>query len=430
MRLIWTGCRVVFLAAFLLCSIAPAQRPGSGSHTGSSAPAGNTPGSVGSPGASPSTNYPGSTNFPGSASNPTSPNGWPSSRPIFLSGRVLFADGVKPNTDIRIERVCGGMPRLEAHTDSKGQFSFEIGQNAILDTDAADAMSGPPGRPVGGIGNPGQGTMGNGVNRNANWNCELRASYPGYRSDVVELANHRFLDDPNVGTIILHRLGSGETAGTISLTTSLVPKHAQKDYEKGVELAEKGKFEDAEKRFLAATATYPKYAIAWFALGELQQREGHTEAARRSYQSAIAADAKYASPYNQLALLSAQGQEWEAAANYSQQAIALDSVDFPSSLWYNALANFQLKKPEEAQKSIQELLRIDTAHRYPEAEHLYARMLLTQGNYDSAVTHLRAYLAIAPNGQGAAAAKELLGKLDQAKLDQAQLNQAKTAPSK
>jgi tetratricopeptide (TPR) repeat protein len=295
-----------------------------------------------------------------------------------------------------------------------------MGQNAILDTDVADTASGMPGRPVGGFGNPGVGTTGNGDNRNANWNCELRASYPGYRSDVVELSNHRFLDDPNVGTIILHRLGNGESAGTISLTSALVPKHAQKDYEKGVELAEKGKFEDAEKRLLAATAAYPKYAIAWFALGELQQREGHTEAARKSYESAIAADAKYASPYDQLALLSAEGQEWQAAANYSQQAIALDSVDFPSSLWYNALANYRLNHSEEAEKTLRELLRVDTAHHYPEAERLYAQMLLTQGNYDGAATHLHAYLAIAPKGQGAAAAKELLGKLDQ----------AKTAPAK
>lgn len=414
MRRFWTGCYVFFLLALQSGAVVFAQKTGGATNSGGSSGS-NGPGSIGSPGTAGSTNFPGSANYPGSASNPSSPTNWPSSRPTFLSGRVLFADGMKPNSDIRIERVCGGIARLEGHTDSKGQFSFQVGQNSMVDTDVADSMPGVPGRPVGGTGNPGIETIGNGVNRNANWNCELRASYPGYRSDVVELSSHRFLDDPNVGAIILHRLGSGESAGTISLTTALVPKHAQKEYEKGVELAEKGKFEDAEKRLLAATDAYPKYAIAWFALGELEQREGHTEAARKSYESAIAADAKYASPYDQLALLSAQGQEWQAAANYSQQAIALDSVDFPSSLWYNALANFQLKKPEEAQKSVQELLRIDTAHRYPEAERLYAQMLLTQGNYDSAATHLRAYLSIAPNAEGAAAAKELLGKLDEAK---------------
>jgi len=323
---------------------------------------------------------------------------------------------VKPNSDIRIERVCGGVARLEGHTDSKGQFSFQLGQNAVVDTDAADPLSGGFGRPGGGFGNTGSGgsrgtdTSGS----NALWNCELRASYPGYRSDLLELSSHRSSDDPNVGTILLHHFGRS-SGGTISLTTALVPKHAQKDYEKGVQLAEKGKFEEAEKHLLNATADYPKYAIAWFALGQLQQREGNPDSARKSYAAAIAADGKYASPYDQLALLSAQGREWEAAANYSKQAIALDSVDYPSSLWYNAVANYQLNKPTDAEKSLRELLRMDTRHRYPEAENMYAQVLLSKGNDAEAVTHLRTYLAIAPNAKGAAAAKQLLARLDQTK---------------
>lgn len=403
--------------AFLSITIAPAfaQKGGSTGGTSGGGATGSGAGSAGVPNGSNTTNYPGSTNFPGST-NPSSPGVWQPSRPIFLSGRVLFDDGASPNSDIRVERVCNGTARLEAHTDRKGQFSFQVGQNGSVDTDASDPASGGYGRSGGGFGNSGVGGFGSGANTGPNnlWGCELRASYPGYRSDVVELGSHRSSDDPNVGTIILHRLG-GSSAGTISLTTALVPKHAQKDYEKGVQLAEKGKFEEAEKRFQDATATYPKYAIAWFALGQVQQREGNAESARKSYDAAIAADAKYASPYDQLALLSAQAQQWESAAKYSQQVIALDSVDYPSSLWYNAIANYHLNKPEEVQKSLRELLRLDTTHHYPEAESMYAQVLLYQGNNAEAATHLRAYLAIAPNAKGAAAAKEMLTKLDQAK---------------
>ena len=49
-------------------------------------------------------------------------------RPIFLSGRVLFDDGSKPSRDIVIQRVCMGNPRPEGYTDSKGHFSFQLGQ--------------------------------------------------------------------------------------------------------------------------------------------------------------------------------------------------------------------------------------------------------------------------------------------------------------
>lgn len=416
MRSTWTGRHVhflCFLAAFSVVTISPAfaQRGGNQSSSGSSAGGAAGTGNVGSTGRTPSINNPNYGNIP------SSPNVWQNTRPIFLSGRVMFDDGSRPNSDIRVERVCGGNARLEGHTDSKGQFSFQLGQNAMIDTDASDSMSPAYGRSGGTFG--GSNNMGGFGNRDSTFNnalfgCELRASYPGYRSDLLELASHRSSDDPNVGTIILHRLGASE-GSTVSLTTALVPKHAQKDYEKGVQLAEKGKFEEAEKHLLDATDAYPKYAIAWFALGQLQQREGKTEAARKSYETAIAADAKYVSPYDQLALLSAQGQEWEAAAKYSKQAITLDAVDYPSSFWYNAVANYQLRKVDEVEKSIQALLRVDKVHRYPEAENMYAQVLLSKGNYDEAATHLRTYLTIAPKASGAGQAREQLTKIEQAK---------------
>lgn len=410
----WSGQRIWFsvLACFVIAlPQARGQRAGSASSAGSTS---NGTG-LGSSNRSNTSNFPSTTN-----NNPSLPGVWQNSGAIFLSGRVMFDDGMKANSDIRIERVCAGSSRLEAHTDSRGQFSFQVGQNALVDTDASSQGSGGYdgyGRTNGsGTGSSVPRSLGGTSNNPTNplQGCELRASYPGYRSDVLELGHHRATDDPNVGTLILHRLG-GATAGTISLTTALVPKKAQKDYEKGVQLAEKGKFEDAEKHFSDAAAEYPKYAIAWFALGQLQQRDGSTEAAKKSFETAIEADSKYASPYDQLALLSAQGQDWEGAANYSGQAIAIDSVDYPSSFWYNALANYHLKKVAEAEKSLQRLLQLDKVHHYPQAENMYAQLLLSKGDYAEAATHLRAFLAVAPNAKDAAAAKEQLARLAQAK---------------
>ncbi len=201
-------------------------------------------------------------------------------RPIFLSGKVMFDDGSKPTMDIRIERVCSGSPHLEGHTDSKGRFSFQVGQNQGLDMDAADSSPGGIfGRPGGmgstsGMGsNSGMGTRGGLGGASAMWGCELRASYPGYRSDVVELGTRHSMDDPEVGTIILHRLTNVQGT-TISLTSALAPKGAQKSYEKGMQLAAKSKFEEAEKRLSEATQLYPKYAAAWYALGQLEQQQG------------------------------------------------------------------------------------------------------------------------------------------------------------
>lgn len=336
-------------------------------------------------------------------------------RSIFLSGKVMFDDGTPTNSEIRIERVCGINALFQAHTDSKGRFSFQLENNGLegVDTDPADAAgSGYPSRQT----NPQNNGSGRSSSYDRYWNCELRAAYPGYRSDVVELSGRRPLDNPDVGTIILHRLANVKGT-TISLTTALAPKHAQKDYVKGVQLAEKDKFDEAEEHFLKATDAYPKYALAWFALGQVQQKQNKMEEARKSFQAAAAADSKFVSPYDQLALLAGRDGKWEDAANFSKQVIELNPVEFPSDFWYNAVANYNLKKMDAAEKSAQELLKIDTKHQFPEAESMLAQIYLQKGDTAEAAAHLKAYLALAPNAKNADALKMELLKLEQAKAE-------------
>ena len=412
------------LAVLLICGLSVAseamlaQQGGTqGSSGGASAPPG---AASGGGGGGRTTNNPNNNPnpYPIPQNNPNNPNneGPFANRPIFLSGKVMFDDGSPANREIRIERVCGATQRLEAYTDSKGRFSFQLGGNNVLDTDASSSGIGSGagfGRPQQAGGNSPFSRDGRGGLSDGMFGCEIRAVYPGYRSDTVPLATHHSLDDPDLGTIILHRLANVQ-GSTISLTTAAAPKPAMKSYEKGLQLSEKGKFEEAEKRFLEATDTYPKFAAAWFALGQVQQRENKAAEARKSYEAAIEADKKYVSPYDQLALLSAQGGSWEDAAKYSQQAIDLNPVEFPSAFWYNAIANYNLKKTDEAEKSVKALLKIDTRHRYPQAESMLAQFAVNRGDYAEAATHLRTYLSLAPNAKDADALKAQLQKIDEA----------------
>jgi len=421
MRILWADRRLILVSALLTfgfgvqpayCQSKTPSAPAPGGGNGGNVP---SPGSPGAPSRSVG-NVPNGTipNNNGTFGNDTT--NFPQ-RTIFLSGRVLFDDGTPPNNEIRIERVCGANPRFEAHTDSKGRFSFQLGSNMTgeIDTDPADAD-------VGGFG-PRDRQMSSqpgGVpalaRSNPYWNCELRASYPGYRSDVVELGTRRALDNPDVGTIVLHRLVNVKGT-TVSVTSALAPKKAQKDFQKGVQLAEKGKFDEAEKHLQQATDLYPKYAVAWFALGQVQEKENKTDEARKSFQSAAAADNRYVSPYDQLALLAARNQKWDEAANYSKQAIDLNPVEFPSSFWYNAIANYNLKKIDDAKKSTEALLKLDTRHQFPEAESMLAQIYLQKADYDQAAAHLKAYLALVPNAKNADTLKAALLKIEQAKAE-------------
>ena len=56
-------------------------------------------------------------------------SGPPTRRNIYLSGRVVLDSGVPPPDPVPIECVCNGRSRVETYTDTKGKFSFRVGQN-------------------------------------------------------------------------------------------------------------------------------------------------------------------------------------------------------------------------------------------------------------------------------------------------------------
>ncbi len=409
----WTNRSFVVLIAAMLAGTGPqllGQQHGS-APAGASAP-------------SPTAGTRGNPNVPGTQPSLT-PNGTNNStnnpfpdRAIFLAGKVVFDDASPLNSDISIERVCGANVRTEGHTDSKGRFSFQLGNKSGAGLSAADSSQSDYDGLNSRSQNSGFGDttgLGNRTSETALWGCELRASYPGYRSDAISLDSRRSLDDPNVGTIILHRLTNVQGT-TISLTTAEAPKAAQKNFEKGLQAQRKGNLDEAEKHWIAATSEYPKYAVAWFALGQLQQRQNKFEDARKSYVAAAEADRKYVSPYDQLAWLAAREGKWEEAANYSKQAIDLNPVEFPSSFWYNTVANYNLNKLSDASKSGQALLKLDTRHRYPEANRMLAEISMLNKDYTTAAGYLRAYLALVPNAKDADALKQQLLKIEEASV--------------
>lgn len=411
----WTNRVLMFLAAttLVLAQRTPAAGGGGSSNAGSSTGLGST-GTTKSPLNDTSLNP--------SANNNPSQDPF-ANQPIFLSGRVMFDDGSPMNKDVHIERICSTSTRIEAGVDNGGHFSFQVGGiNAGADgmMDASQSEAASIARPSG---TNSQDTMTSANNTGnsrrmgseaALWGCELRAAYPGYRSDVISLAGRRTMDDPNIGTIILHRLGNVQGT-TISITTAEAPRSAQKNFDKGVQLARKGNFAEAEKRFVTATGEYPKYAIAWFALGQAQEQQSRPEDARKSYLTALEADKHYVSPLAQLAVLAAHDNKWEEAADYSKRVIELNPVEFPNAYWYNTVANYNLNKDDEALKSGKALLKLDTQHRFPEANRVLAELSLNRKDYGAAADYLKTYLLQVPNAKDADALKRQLLQIEQAR---------------
>jgi tetratricopeptide (TPR) repeat protein len=333
-------------------------------------------------------------------------------RPVFLSGKVVMEDGTPPPDPAIIERVCGATVRPEGYTDTKGRFNFQLGQNQGMMADASMSSLGDsmgPGMPSRG----GGGMMGGrgGFNERDLSGCELRATLPGFRSEVVNLSGRRALDNPDVGTIILHRLAKVE-GFTFSATTAYAPKDAKKAYEKGTQLVKKKKLDEAEKELQKAVDSYPKFAAAWYELGTVYQQQKKFTEAKEAYQQSLKADEKYVNPYAQLARLAGAEGKWPETSEYAEKVIKLNPYFSPEIYYINAVANFNLSKFSEAEENAREAAKQDAQHRNPRINHLLGVILAQKEAYPEAAENMRTFLKRVPEGPDADNVKKQLAEVE------------------
>lgn len=338
-------------------------------------------------------------------------------RPIYFSGKVITEDGSPPPDHVVIEMVCNGQPRPQAYTDLKGKFSFQLGQNQGMFSDASySGIDGPdggfPGMPRTSSRTAGGGGMtpGSGYSPRDLMGCELRAVLAGYVADPVQLSGRRALDNPDVGTIILKRLSNVE-GFTFSATTGMAPKDAKKAYEKGMDLAKKKKLPEAQAQFQKAVDVYPKYAIAWFELGRVQEAQNSPDS-RKSYEEAIKADSRFVKPYLMLAGQDAREKKWDELAHNTDQIIKLDPYSFPGMYFYNAVAHYNLQHNDRAEKSAREAVKLDTGHKIPKANHLLGIILAQKKDYTGAAENLKTYLMAAPSAPDADNVRKQLAEIE------------------
>jgi tetratricopeptide (TPR) repeat protein len=306
------------------------------------------------------------------------------------------------------------------YTSAHGEFGFDMNHADASFQDASmpgmASISGDPTSTRASLDDPMAsmrgGTSSGGMSSSSTLlGCELRAQLAGYRSSAIQLAQRRSMDDPEVGAIILHRMGKDE-GSTISMTSMMAPKDAKKAYEKGLDALKKKKTEDAEKEFQKAVTSYPKYADAWFHLGALQMDGKNLDGARSSFNQAIAADPKLVTPYVDLAILDARDAKWKEVADSTGKAIRLDPVDFPVVFYFDALANYNLQNFEAAEKSARQLQKLDTLHRYPLADRILASVLADRKDYSGAAQQMRNYLKFAGTAKDADEVRTQLQQLE------------------
>ena len=327
-------------------------------------------------------------------------------RPIYVAGKVALSDGAALPEPVKIERICGGAARIATHTDMKGRFSFDLTRSTEIG-DASDQTASGALRT-------------NRMSRDRSMmDCELRFSLPGFRMENVPIGSDRYLDNPDLGTVILHRIANVEGL-TVSATASLAPKEAKKAYEKGMDAVAKKKPAEAQKDFAQAVELYPRYAAAWFALGRLDEEQNKFDEAQKSYGQAIVADAKFIPPHERLAWIALRDTNWQEVAGQSDTILSLDPIDYPDAYYLSGVGNFQLGKLDVAEKSAREAMTRDTTHRNPRTSYLLGLILAQKRDFVAAASSIRAFLEQNPNEPDASVIRQQLAAIEQAAKQAAQ----------
>ncbi len=341
--------------------------------------------------------------------------------PIFISGKVTMADGSPLPHGVIIKSICLNSQRTVASTDSKGYFNFDWNHVTSSLPDASDQFE-PSGRqrndPFGSSGgsggfgnmNGGSGSSGSGGSM---MGCELRAEAGGFRSDSLTLDNHRGFDNPDIGTIVLYRT-AGIEGTSVSATSLNAPKDARKAYEKGTQALRKGKPADAQLALEKAVELYPKYANAWLELGRSRLAQKSLETAAQAFLNAVDADPKLVRAHAELGMMAARQSSWEEATKYLDIALKLDPLSFPQ-LWYpDAVAHFNLKNLDMAEKSVHSAIQHDPQNKNPQAHHLLGAILAQKNDLPGAAVALQAYMKLAPAASDISLVKNQLAEIQNA----------------
>jgi tetratricopeptide (TPR) repeat protein len=336
-------------------------------------------------------------------------------RVIIIRGRIATSDGTPIPHDAIVERVCNSRVRQQVPASTHGDFSMDLGSKV---DSFLDASSDGTARDVRTANNS---TIG--IPLRELMNCEVRASVAGFRSGSIDLAGLTPSETIDVGTLVVHRTAKLKEL-TLSATIYKAPPNARKAFEKGLDAERKDQLATAIKYFEQAVEIYPRFTNAWFALGTVLKRQDQVDAARKAYLQATSIDSRFLPPYFSLASMAYKENNWSEVLvltghildldpmnHVSGYILDLDPIDYAEAYFYNAAADFNLNRFEDAEKSALKAERLDLRSRFPQLHLLLARIFARKNNYPPAISEIQAYLDLAPNAGDAAPVRKWMEEL-------------------
>jgi Tfp pilus assembly protein PilF len=319
---------------------------------------------------------PGGTGRPGNP-NPTPtmnvPNTSSGSRMTRLDVQ-LTSDGTRPlaiQALVQISLMSGGTVQ-ENYTDMDGRVSFSV----------------PPAD-----------------------NYQVRVSGPGIetsRSSFEMFAGESYHRESVV--VKLTEEGTKNLpGGMISAAMLNVPAKARHEYDKGMELMQKGKLEDARKHLQKATEIYPSFDWAFNNIGVIDMRTKDVAGAREAFTRAVTINNKNFDADRNLARLELGENNYEGAGKLLQDALTARPGD-PEALGMLSFTEFKTKQFDRA-LSDAEKVHQDGRDAFPIAHLVAASVRESKGDLAGAQKQYEMYLKEAPDSPQAQVAKQGLERI-------------------
>jgi Tfp pilus assembly protein PilF len=294
-----------------------------------------------------------------------------------ISGKVVLPAGASVNNRIRVTLSGGRIASQTTYTDNKGLFFFSNVSDGIYTLEIlGDTAFFEP------------------VTQ------EVRLIYGAHPVLVVSLR-------------------AKETAPTKTKTNVVsaaeldqqVPPAAAKEFEKGVQLSNRGKIEDAIGRFKKAVEIFPDYLMARNNLGVQYLKLGKWAEAAEQFEAAIETNPKTFSPRLNLAIALIELRRYADAIEDLTQAISIDSSS-PAAHLYMGIASLGTEAIDQAERELSTALSLGGAA-HSMAHFYLALVYIKKGEREPARRQLNAYLEKDPKGEKAPRAKQLLERLKQ-----------------
>lgn len=331
------------------------------------------------------------------------------SRPVILEGKVLIDQGVAPSGSIPVYLFCNNTIFRQTYTSGNGIFNFELGtRRSLFEGSGMDASSSSPQRQ--GFPSAMRGSqeeefgpkIGTAATRSVNLNgCKIYAVLSGFQSDVISLGYRSVMDNPDLGVIVLHRLG-GVRGTTVSVNTLTAPKRSKKSYE-DAQIAMEEETPDYVKiseDLQKAVKSYAKFSAAWSLLGEIRLELKDLVGAQKAFERAIVEDPNYVTPYLLLAKLEIGKEQWNKALELSGTVLELNPY-IPLAHYFNAVAGYSIQNFELAEKSLVYLEESGEVINFPVAHYMLGSILAQKKDFSLAAVEYQHFLKVNTNSQWA-----------------------------